>query len=78
MAKMLTRDDTNGIIAWDGAGNVKFTSTEQDFFRNIHEGTYFSAEGLVKNETEIEIKEIEICTHANDNTLVSGAKPRLN
>ena len=74
---MITRDGANGIVAWDGTGNVKLTSTLTSFFCQIEEETYFSAEGVVKNMNEIEIKLIEIRTDANDDTLVSNNNPNL-
>ena len=82
---MKAKNSETSITIWDGSGDVVLTADDEEFFTflTVHsaqffllaypifqEESYLVAEGYVKSDNQIEVREVSELDDANDETLV--------
>ncbi|CAG5103636.1 Oidioi.mRNA.OKI2018_I69.chr1.g863.t1.cds [Oikopleura dioica] len=77
LGKMKARKSETSITIWDGSGDVTLTANAAEFFEFLMEDNYLVAEGYVKSDNEIEVREVSELEDANDETLKLRAQTAL-
>ncbi|CAG5098139.1 Oidioi.mRNA.OKI2018_I69.XSR.g15402.t1.cds [Oikopleura dioica] len=77
MGKMKARNSETSITIWDGSGDVVLTADDEEFFAFLMEENYVVAEGFVRSDNQIEVREVSELDDANDETLKLRAQTAL-